>query len=148
MTDEDPAFLRAGFRYYPQAARTVERFIKVLYKYLQRGLADHWPSDSKFGYGKDVGEEPYIEVWRRVKFPNGEEATISVGLGWDGDQSYLFVYCADGPAWAKRATGPGFEPLREYNLLSINCDLPDLDISRAIAHVLDNFTAALRVPDT
>lgn len=145
MANEDHDFLRSGLLHYPQAARTVERFTQMIYARLEKGLARRWPSDEKCRHNDGVdGEETYIEAWRRVKLNNGEEATVSIGLGWGRDGNYSYAYCSEGPDWAKRPTGPGFERDRSYNILSRPCDREYFDIDEAIDAILLDFERALR----
>lgn len=146
MSNEEKEFLRGGIRHYPRAARAVERFTDMIYARLEKGLARRWSSDEGYSHYDGAGEETYIEVWRRVKLKNGDEASISVGIGWGGEGSYLYVYCPEGPAWAKRPTGDGFERQRQYNLLAQTCEPTTEDIDQDIDRILSDFDDALRPP--
>jgi hypothetical protein len=146
MSNEEKDFLRGGLRHYPRAARAVERFKDMIYARLEKGLARRWSSDEGYSHYDVLGEETYIEVWRPVKLKNGDEASVSVGIGWDSEESFLFVYCPEGPAWAKRPAGDGFERQRQYNVLAQSCEPITEDIDRDIDRILTDFDDALRPP--
>src|SRR6266511_2316161 len=107
-SSEEVKFLSGGLLHYPLAATAVSRFKGMVYSQLEKGLARRWSSDGKPGRNDDVGDETYIELWRHVKLKTGDLATISIGLGWDTEGGYLYVYCQDGPEWAKHPNAPHF----------------------------------------
>ena len=124
----------------------VHRFTAMIYAQLDKALTRRWSTDGKYNHYDGVGEEPYIEVSRRVKLKTGEEAGVSVGVGWGSDGTYLYVYCWDGPVWAKRPNGHGFERERQWNVLSHPCEPTNAELDHDIDRILAEFEDALRHP--
>lgn len=144
MANEEEEFLRAGFVHYPKAARTVKRFREKIFARIDGGLSRHWPSGEKRGHYEDLGEAPSLEGSRHVKLKDTDEATVSLGVGWEGGESYLYAYCPEGPPWAVRPNGAGFERDGRYSFLSHACD--PANIERDIEALLNDFDRALEPP--
>jgi hypothetical protein len=136
MTREDEKFLKAGLTHYPAAFYAVEEFTARIQKRLEEGLQRHWPSGTAGGgYRSRVTGELYIEAFRSVTLRDGSEASVSAGIGWEGNKSYFFVYCSDGPEWAKRPTAEQFERDGSLRYLCKYFDPTDPDPD--IDHYLD-----------
>ena len=153
QTDEEE-FLRAGLVHYLKAARTVDRFKELIFRRLDEtlgGTTSKWTvGREKTGHSAGLGKEPYLEASRRVILTAGGEAMLSVGLAWEGSETYVYAYCSEGPSWMLHPTnrdasqGIKIERHRGSDTLWRACD--PANIARDIDTILSDFDRAIQPP--
>jgi len=100
MAKETERFIDAGLTHYPSALLAVRRFEDTIREELGRALRHRAVDGSQVSYATGKGSMLYLQATQTIRLGSKSEAAVTIGLAWDDDPPYFYVYCDDGPPWA------------------------------------------------
>lgn len=108
MAKETEGFMEAGLVHYPAARLAVRRFEETIRQQLADVLRRDAVAHSQVSFAAGRSGKLYIEASQWIGLGSSVEAKVTVGLSWEVEAPYFYVYCAEGPEWTIHPAGERF----------------------------------------